>query len=81
MKNQNNGNLNTQIKRYFAIKIRLSLKMQKIIKQKSPSRQLFFFFFWRFASCVTTVIQHLIWAEMHDANLSEKGGIPYKRLF
>jgi len=36
-----NGNLNTQIESYFVIKIRPSLKMQKIIKQKSPSRQLF----------------------------------------
>ena len=41
MKNQKNGNFNTQIERYFAIKIRPSLKMQKIIKQRSPSRQLF----------------------------------------
>ena len=42
MKNQKkNDNLKTQIERYFAIKIRPSLKMQKIIKQRSPSRQLF----------------------------------------
>ena len=40
MKNQKNGNFNTQIERYFAIKMRLSLKMQKIIKLRSPSRQL-----------------------------------------
>ena len=76
MKSQKYGNLNTQIKRYFANKIRLSLKMQKIIKQKSPSRQLFSSIFGRFASCIRAVIKHLIWAEMHDANLSEKGGIP-----
>ena len=36
-----NGNLNTQIERYFVIEIRASLKMQKIIKQRSPSRQVF----------------------------------------
>ena len=41
MKNQKNGNLNTQIERYFAIKIRPSLKMQKIIKQRSSVRELF----------------------------------------
>ena len=41
MKNQKNGNLNTQIERYFEIKIRGSLKMQKIIKQRTPNRQLF----------------------------------------
>ena len=41
MKNQKNGNLNAQIERYFAKKIRLSLKMKKIIKQRSSSRQLF----------------------------------------
>ena len=41
MKNQKNGNLNTQIERYFVIKIRPFLKMQKTIKQRSPSRQLF----------------------------------------
>ena len=35
-----NGNLNTQIERHFVIKIRTSLKMQKIIKPRSPSRQL-----------------------------------------
>ena len=29
MKTQNNGNLNTKFERYFAIKIRPSLKMQK----------------------------------------------------
>ena len=39
MKNHENDNLNTHIERYFAIKIRLSLKMQKITKQRS--RQLF----------------------------------------
>ena len=38
---QKNGSLNTQIERYFAIKIRPSLKMQTIIKQRSPSGQLF----------------------------------------
>ena len=36
-----NGNLNTQIERYFVKKITASLKMQNIIKQRSPSRQLF----------------------------------------
>ena len=42
MKNPKNGNLNTQIEKYFAIKIRTSLIMQKIIKQKfCPSKQLF----------------------------------------
>ena len=41
MKNQKNGNLNTQIERYFVIKIRPFLKMQKTIKQRSSSRQLF----------------------------------------
>ena len=41
MKNKNNGNLNTHIKRYFAIKIRPSLKMQKIIKQMNHGKQLF----------------------------------------
>ena len=38
---QKNGNLNTQIERYFVIKIRPFLKMQKTIKQRSSSRQLF----------------------------------------
>ena len=37
---QKNGKLNTQIERYFVMKIRASLKMQKIVKQRSPSRQL-----------------------------------------
>ena len=41
MKNQENGNLNTQIERCFVIKITASHKMQKIIKQRNPSRQLF----------------------------------------
>ena len=40
MKNQKNGNFNTQIERYFAIYIRASLKIQKIIKLRGPSRQL-----------------------------------------
>ena len=37
---EKNGNLNAQIERYFVIKIRPSPKMQKIIKLRSPSRQL-----------------------------------------
>ena len=41
MKNQKNGNFNTQIERYFAIKIPPSLKMQKIIKQRNLNEQLF----------------------------------------
>ena len=41
MKNQKNGHFNTQIERYCVIKIRPSFKTQKIIKQRSPSRQLF----------------------------------------
>ena len=32
MKIKKNGNLNTQIERYFVIKIRASLEMQKIMK-------------------------------------------------
>ena len=36
-----NDNLNTQIERYFAIKVRKSIKMQKIKKQRCHSRQLF----------------------------------------
>ena len=40
-KPKKNGNLNNQIERYFAIKIRLSLRMQKIIKQRAPRWQLF----------------------------------------
>ena len=41
MKNKKNSNLNTQIERYFVIQIRASIKMQKIVEQRSPSRQLF----------------------------------------
>ena len=41
MKNQEDGNLNTQIERYFVIKIRPSIKIQKLIKQRSPLKQLF----------------------------------------
>ena len=40
MKHQKDGNFNTQIERCFAIEIWASLKMQKIIKLRSPSRQL-----------------------------------------
>ena len=41
MKNKKNGNLNTQIEKYFATKIRPSLIMQNIKKQRNISRQLF----------------------------------------
>ena len=40
MKNQKNGNLNTQIERYFVIYKRSPLKMQEIKKPRCPSRQL-----------------------------------------
>ena len=40
MKNQKNGNLNTHTERSFVIQIWASLKMQKIITQRSSSRQL-----------------------------------------
>ena len=40
MKSQKNGNLNTQIDRYFVIYKRSPLKIQKIKKPRSPSRQL-----------------------------------------
>ena len=78
MKNQKIGNLNTQIERYFVIKIKLSLKMQKIIKQRSPSRQLFetinFAFMKTFDSLVKIAIfgalllyledlHHVLWPE------------------
>ena len=36
----------------------------------------FFHFLWRFASYITGPFKHLIWAEMHEANLSEKVEIP-----
>ena len=39
---ENPKKLNTQIERYFVIKIGTSLKMQKIIKQRSPSCQFAF---------------------------------------
>ena len=40
MKSQKNCNFNTQIERSFVIYIGAYLKMQKIIKSRSPSRQL-----------------------------------------
>ena len=41
MKSQKNGQSTAQIARYFVIYKRASLKMHQIIKQASPSRQLF----------------------------------------
>ena len=32
--------------------------------------------FWRFASCITAVIEHVIREEMHDGNLPKKGEMP-----
>ena len=41
MKSQKNGQSTAQITRYFVIYKMASLKMHQIIKQASPSRQLF----------------------------------------